>query len=337
MKKRENYKIMKNGLLTISILLAFTFASAQQFPLFTNYVLNDFGFNPAIAGSTDYLDLRMTYRTQWIGIEDAPQTQILSAQSALRLLPIGIGGYVYNDVAGQIKRTGVSGAISYGINLGNGKLNLGLSGGFFNFRLNENHLVETAIDPILGNAITGRWTPELSLGLFYQSQNGVFFGISAPQIFKQKINFHTEQSDFTTNIIPHYYAMAGYRLNVNEQISLEPSVLLKVTTAVPLQIDASLKAIFKQRLWVAGSYRSQDAASIMIGYDIHEKMGLAYAYDFTLSGLQEGSKGSHEFSLIFRLGKKDSDGDGIPDKLDKCPEEPGTESNEGCRRANCRQ
>ncbi len=321
---------MKKPLLLISLFLFQLIVYAQQYPLFTNYVLNDFGFNPAIAGSTDYLDLRMTYRTQWIGLEDAPKTQIISAQGVLQNLPVGIGGYVFNDLAGQIKRTGVSMAFSYALNLGFGKLGLGVSGGFYSFRLSGEHEAELNTDPTLANAMTGRWTPDLSVGTYLQMHNGLFVGFSVPQVLKQEVNFNSDQNTFTTNIIPHYYAMAGYRMEVNDLLAFEPSILLKMTNAVPVQIDAALRAIFKKRFWLGGSYRTQDAATIMLGYDISQKMGLAYAYDFTISGLREGSKGSHECSLVFRLGKRDQDGDGVPDRLDECPDEPGTKENNGC-------
>ena len=52
------------------------------------------------------------------------------------VVPMGVGGYVFNDVAGRIKRSGVSGAVCYGLKFGDlGKLGFGVSGGFYSFRL----------------------------------------------------------------------------------------------------------------------------------------------------------------------------------------------------------
>ena len=330
--KYPNQISMKHFIPIIIFLLAGNLLKAQQYPLFTNYVLNDFGFNPAIAGSSDYLDLRMTYRTQWTGLEEAPRTQIISAQTALDSLPIGIGGYMYNDVAGQIKRTGFSGAFCYGFDLGVGKLGIGVSGGFYSFRLDNNFFVEENTDPTLANAMEGKWTPDLSVGAYFQMKNGAFIGFSVPQILNQKVNLNDDtQISTVNNLVPHYYAMAGYRMKLNEKLTLEPSVLAKVTEAAPIQFDVAVRALLNSKYWVGASFRTQDAATAMLGYEISRRMSFAYAFDFTVSGLREASKGSHEITLSLRLGgPKDSDGDGILDPDDKCPNEPGSADNDGC-------
>lgn len=323
---------MKTQLLFFIYFWLFSFyVNAQQYPLFTNYVLNDFGFNPAIAGTTDYLDMRMTYRSQWTGVEGAPQTQIMSAQSALKTVPLGVGGYIYNDIAGLFKRTGISAAVSHGLELGFGKLNIGVSGSFYTFQLASNQLAEMEDDPTLANGLNNKWLPDMNAGLYLEMKNGAFVGFSVPQILERKINLSdADQNNSTTNFIPHYYAMGGYRYQMNDLITLEPSVLIKFTKSNLLQVDASIKALLKNKFWLAGSYRTQDAATAMIGYQITPSIEAAYAYDFTLSTLREGSKGSHEITLAFRFGNKDSDGDGIKDKDDKCPDEPGIEALEGC-------
>jgi outer membrane protein OmpA-like peptidoglycan-associated protein len=59
---------------------------------------------------------------------------------------------------------------------------------------------------------------------------------------------------------------------------------------------------------------------------------LGYAYDVTLSNIKSYSNGSHEVGLAMRFGGKapDRDKDGVPDKDDKCPDEPGLKENKGC-------
>ena len=111
---------MKKKLLFIIILIAAANATllAQQYPLFTNYLMNEYGFNPALAGSNPYLDARFTYRTQWVGIEDAPKTQLFTANGSLKDSPIGIGGMLYNDMAGQIEKTGFGVGGSYKLKIG---------------------------------------------------------------------------------------------------------------------------------------------------------------------------------------------------------------------------
>src|SRR5690606_41381956 len=62
-------------LLSIYLLLSWASAlSAQQQPQYTMYMANNFILNPAVAGIEDYTDGQLSYRAQWVGIEDAPGT-----------------------------------------------------------------------------------------------------------------------------------------------------------------------------------------------------------------------------------------------------------------------
>lgn len=319
----------------ILFLFVFFFGSgllAQQYPLFTNYILNDFSFNPAIAGTKDFVEAKFSYRTQWVGIEEAPKTRMVTAHGRLKDSPIGIGGYIYNDVAGQLKRTGVSGAFSYGLDPSEDiHLNIGVSGGLYNIRLGDAFLARDVVDPTLYGANERIWTPDLSIGAFMTMKNGLFVGLSAPQLLRREFDFKDDDNEATTDFIPHFYGMAGYAYPVSEKLTIEPSVFVKYTSGAPVSFDFSARAIFNQKYWAGLSYRAEDAASIMLGADVSRNIGIAYAYDVTLSDLNEGSKGSHEFVLTLRFkNKKDSDEDGIPDDLDECPEEPGTEENKGC-------
>ena len=58
----------------IPLLLILTsgIVKAQQLPIYSQYMLNDFSMNPAIAGTQNYFDIKSDNRFQWIGITDAP-------------------------------------------------------------------------------------------------------------------------------------------------------------------------------------------------------------------------------------------------------------------------
>lgn len=310
----------------------FLFASqnifAQQYPLFTNYVLNSYGFNPAIAGSNNFWDARAVYRTQWTGIEGGPKTQIISVHGPVNKL--GVGGYFFNDGAGKLRRTGGAATLAYGIDLlGLGNLRAGVGLNAFNFRLVDDGNSIGTTDPVLTDGMSTS-VFDLTAGLYFKMNNGLFVGLSAPQLLKQNLEF-TDQEVPDRNLTPHYYFMAGYLMRVSEKIALEPSVLLKYTDTAPMQIDLSLRAFLNQKLWIGGTYRHGSAASGMIGYDVTPAISLAYAYDMTLNDIKEAHLSSHEITLGFKFGfPKDRDGDGIVDKEDECPDVPGVEELKGC-------
>lgn len=61
---------------------------AQQRPHYTQYVINPFIINPAIAGIDNYGDLKISGRDQWAGLSGAPRTTYLTLHA-----PIGKNDY----------------------------------------------------------------------------------------------------------------------------------------------------------------------------------------------------------------------------------------------------
>ena len=300
---------------------------AQQYPLFSNYTLNSYGFNPAIAGSNPFWDAKATYRTQWVGIDDAPTTQIVSMHGPLKML--GVGGYFFNDSAGKIQRTGGTATLSYGLKIKDiGELRAGAGLNVFRFGLNSDANSLGTPEPLLMSNMATTLT-DLTAGIYLHMNNGFYIGVSDPQILRRNIDLISEDGD-SRELIPHYYFMTGYRMQVSENFALEPSILVKSTDSVPLQYDLTLRAFFNQ-LWVGGTYRQGAIASAMVGYEITPSINLAYAYDMTFNDLRESSSGSHEITIGFRFGQpKDRDQDGIVDKKDECPDEPGVKELNGC-------
>ncbi len=55
----------------------------QQLPVYSQYMMNKFLINPAVAGSEGYTAFNLTSRKQWLGIKDAPLTFAASGQTRL--------------------------------------------------------------------------------------------------------------------------------------------------------------------------------------------------------------------------------------------------------------
>lgn len=320
---------MKKIYLLLPVLGWITVLQAQQYPLFTNYITNCFGYNPAIAGTSDGIDARFIYRSQWVNVDDAPKTGIFTAHGGIRNKPFGFGGIVFNDIAGKLKRTGFSGVMSFRQKIGaNTELSVGFSGGYYRFNLLDEYLLTDPVDNIVSGAESGLWTPDFNAGVYLRGKK-YFLGFSVPQVFERDLSFTDNLSN--SRLKRHYYGFAGYQIPVNENVSIEPSALLKMFPGLIPQYDVSAKLNLYQVFWLAGSYRSEDAAAAMVGFQFKNGMNLSYAYDFTMSNLRNASSGSHEITLGLAFGgKKDRDKDGVPDDEDKCPDIPGTKENEGC-------
>ena len=100
----------------VTLLLSFSYWG-QQTALNSQYMFNDFAINPAVAGTKNYTPLSLSFRRQWMGINDAPVTQSMMAHTFFGEKS-GIGAHVFNDVAGPTRRTGFSATFGHQIQVG---------------------------------------------------------------------------------------------------------------------------------------------------------------------------------------------------------------------------
>lgn len=300
---------------------------AQQYPLFTNFMMNRYGFNPAIHTDTIGICADLVYRKQWTGLEGAPETMIAGLRGRVRPLPIGVGGYFFTDRAGVLKRTGGYAMFNFVKTLGpETNLSVGAAVGMYTLGLEDNYRAQDEADQLIPNALAGKRYFDFNAGIYLEHQN-LYAGFSVPQIEQRKLTFSGEPE--LSVLQRHYYLLAGYKYQLKEKIWLEPMGLLKHTQYAPLQWDAGLKVTL-DKFWLGGTYRKTDALTAMIGLNLG-RLQIGYAYDVTTSNLNTTSNGSHELTLHACFGKpKDSDGDGIPDELDTCPDVPGKKEFEGC-------
>ncbi len=112
----------------------------QQLPQITQYMNNNYAINPAVAGMYDYYQVNTSIRNQWVGINDAPRTTVISIYGKHND-NVGLGGTVYNDVTGPTSRLGGSASYTYAFSLtAKMKLSLALQGGFTQFKLIKSEL-----------------------------------------------------------------------------------------------------------------------------------------------------------------------------------------------------
>lgn len=270
---------------------------AQQLPLYSQYMMNGFLLNPAIAGSVDYLPVRLTARQQWVGINDAPSTQALSAHHLFNNQKIGVGGYIFNDKFGPVSRMGIQAAFAYHLPLPgiDSKLAFGLAFKGFQYKIDESelNLIDDG-DPAISKGVESTFVPDADFGV-YLYNNKYFVGLAATQLIEFKIklgdNINTENK-----MVRHYFATAGYKFGLSEDFELEPSVLVKGTERSPFQVDINLKGYYKKNYWLGFSYRSSKDIIAMLGIKV-DRYYIGYAFDYTTSNIKNYSSGSHEIML----------------------------------------
>jgi len=293
--------MMKRISILILAVIAFAELRAQQLPQYSQYLINDYVLNPAIGGSVDYFEAKSNQRFQWIGITDAPRTFILSLNGPLKMENMGIGGYMFTDVTGPTSRSGVYLSYAYHIKLNETmKLSLGLFGGIMQYNVDGSKITMVdKTDPLEVDVMESVIVPDAGFGLYWYSDK-YYVGVSIPQLLQNKIKIG-DTANVLGRLKSHFFVTGGYKFAAGEDFEVEPSVLMKYVAPVPVQFDISAKVIYQKMIWVAASYRTYDAMSVLLGYIYNEQLSIGYSYDFTTSDLKDYSGGTHEVMLGIRF------------------------------------
>jgi type IX secretion system PorP/SprF family membrane protein len=299
-------------LLLICLVALVTTANGQQLPQLSQYQFNDYVFNPAIAGSRPFLELRSGHRYQWVGIQDAPRTFTFSGTAPVGG-KMGVGGYLFTDIVGPTRRTGIQFSYAYHLQLTEKvKLSLSLSAGLLQFLIDGSKIqFHDPGDPVMDDQLRGDLLPDAKFG-FYLYGERFWFGATAPQLLQNKVYFLDQTSETHSRMEDHYYAMGGYRWMLGEDWKLEPSFLLKYTSPVPPKLDLNATVRYKDTFWVGAGYRTNDAYCAMVGYWLKKTFQFGYSYDIITSGLRNHSTGTHEVMLAITLGKEQPSASAAP-------------------------
>lgn len=297
---------MKKYFYIFIFILSSVVVNAQQLPHYSNYMINDYAMNPAIGGSDSYFEGVSNNRYQWVGITDAPRTYILSVNGPTKNLKMGLGGLLFTDIVGPTRRTGLYFSYAYHLKVADKvKVSLGLSGGLLQFAVDGSKItLRDPSDLVISNGLQSVIMPDFGAGIYvYSTDKKWYVGASVPQIVQQKIKFFDNSTSSLSTLATHFYATAGYKFTITEDIKIEPSTCFKYVKPAPLQFDIGLRAIYQEKIWIGGAFRYLDAVSAMVGYTMQENITFAYSYDFTMTNIKKYSTGTHELMIGIKFHK----------------------------------
>jgi type IX secretion system PorP/SprF family membrane protein len=285
------------------ILLTAQVGKTQPMFQFSQYMFNDYALNPAIGGTHDYWQIRSNYRYQWAGIPDGPQTYMLGAYGPHKTLPMGYGGYIFNDIVGPISYLGLYGSYAYNIKIsGEIRLSMGLLAGMVQHKVDFSTAIDATDPAALGTP--SKFIPDGSLG-FYLYTSQYFAGFSVNHIFFNNMSLLEEYDDgYNINdnrLKPYFNIQGGYKYNLNRNFDIEPTVLVKASPHFDFITDISARAIYQKMVWGGlGSrftFKNMDAIIIFMGYNYNDLVNIGYSYDWSLSSFGKTSYGSHEVMI----------------------------------------
>lgn len=319
---------MKSTLLILLLFVLFCDLHAQEYPRSSQYIFNNFLLNPALSGIDSYIDLKIGYRKQWTGMKDAPTTQYISINTPIGddnirssinsfsgrgYNPLGrsfvdsytaaephhgFGLIVFNDKAGLMRQNSASATYAYHLGLSsNTNLSVGVSGGFHSMSLKvEDIVAEHGQDPLFNADYNNRLRPDVGLGLWLYGPR-FFVGASAKQIIGSRTVKENNALVAYPYQSPSIYVTTGYKIFLEEDIAMIPSLLANYWKNAPTAIDLNLKFAYQDKLWLACSYRNNDAFSVLAGVNFVSLINVSYSYDVNTSALNRVNKGTHEIGI----------------------------------------
>ena len=285
-------------LILIGIVLSILEMHAQQTPQYAQYMYNMGIVNPAyMINEPGIIQVGNLYRTQWVGIEGAPRTVNIFSNIPLNN-KIEIGVNYVNDRIGStatVTQNLFNVNFAYKIKMTEKtNLSFGLKAGVDNTVLDFTKM-ENNGDPLFQNMSHTMLC--MGAGAFLFKKN-FYAGFSTPNMLPKDMN--TSMNHVYENAM-HFFFISGYVYHASNNFKLKPSVIVKEVSGAPLSMEASVNMLINNKVELGVSSRYEDSITGIVNFYITPDLRIGYAYEYTLSRLQQFNSGSHELILIYRL------------------------------------
>jgi type IX secretion system PorP/SprF family membrane protein len=296
--------------------------SAQEYPISNQYHFNYYLANPAVAGSTDCSYFMLTHHQQWVGVSDAPMTDVFAFQTRLKN-NVGLGAYLFTDKNGYSLQQGAQLTFAYHLLLDqrnrysrqiykDRQLSFAVSAKFFNFDFDPQlYLLAggSTTDPAYQN-LASAMAFNANVGAYFVSY-GFFAGLSFTNLAPMKMPAYDVNLEPIIPLTGLFFIGNEFQTNSTER--LEPSLMIKANALGEWQGDANIKysSSFPKdnfAYWLQLTYRhgfdANNNQSLnlmpMVGFQF-DKFHIGYTYTVDLNRLVRHSYGTHQIMLGYTL------------------------------------
>jgi type IX secretion system PorP/SprF family membrane protein len=292
------------GLIYFVLLFAVPAEAQQLNPSETQFFINPYLANPAMAGmKPKELILNTAYRSQWDKVPGSPKTIAFTADYRSPN-NVGLGLNFNSQSAGLLTQTNFLLSYAYHIPLSDEEdelLHMGFSAGFSKDMLDYNSLIGDATDPVVigYNGRVVNWA--VDAGIAY-SLNGFNVQLAAPNL-NRTLN---KKNDFISDY-PIFYAAVNYEMQLSDNVMLNPKLAFRGIQNYNNIIDLGVQVQFRETLSVSALYHSNQSYSVGVSYAYENQWQLVCMYNTPTKSLKGLSNGIFELGLRFRfsnLGKE---------------------------------
>ena len=272
--------------------------SAQQDPLYAQYLNNPFVINPAYGGLTNNLNLSLSYRYQWTGLEGSPKTINANGHISLHNNKMGAGLIVISDKIGTATVNEVFATYSYRVAIdGQKTLSFGLQAGMANYKIDNTKV--NAYDPSdpLFQGTSSEIKPSIGAGVILSSDK-FFLSLSVPRMLKSELRGGAYQSTLYNQ---HFYALGSYLFFLRDRLRFKPSVLLKLVSGAPASVDINAAFVLHENYQVGVLTRNFNTYGLFLQALIKDTFRIGYVFEVPTGSSVGTNFTSHEITLGLRM------------------------------------
>jgi len=294
---------MKKSFYLLVFLVAVFAAKAQQNVQYSQFMLNDYGLNPAVAGTTKEIMFMVGRRVQWQGIALAPETNFGSVTKSFgkkgyKRFWHGVGAYIEQDKYGVF--TNKTASASYAIHLklsAKYYLSFGIAAGIKSIAITNSIYNEN--DPALMVRAPKVLLPDIIPGVYLYSKR-LFAGVAVRNVYKNTLKQGGKEVGTKSRLYPNAYITVGRKIvSANYDFIFVPAVHVQTSfLTIPLA-NFNFMTYYRKRVGLGVTYRMHDAVSAMLQIRIFSNVVVGFAYDYTISKFRNAHANSTEMMFGF--------------------------------------
>lgn len=299
---------MKNKIIVYIVFqfLLFQLVKADGLPVQFSQMFKTLEFvNPAYSAFESSFTSKLLYRSQWKGMDGAPNAYAISAYSPLQNFKLGLGANLITVTSGSrvINNAALVSNIDLQLNdrdyLAFG-LQLGLEYSFFDkskvISYNDVDVTKPEYSSYADVIDTKFVSPTMGVGFLYY--NPIFYaGLSSYLMISDD---QVEGIDFYLGS----YFISGFTQKISSDWRLKETGLYKMMYQDKDIWEIGVQALYSDAVWIGTAYRHTESQVFLMDMKLNDELRLGVSYDINISELKRFTYGSFELRLEYRMKVK---------------------------------
>jgi len=299
---------------------------AQQTPSYSQFIMNQYALNPAIAGTNIGMEALVGSRVQWIGMPNAPVTNFGSVTFGWRKNfsykgHHGVGFYGEDDRQGMYSSKAAYVSYAYHIRIFTG---LQVAAGKFVGvrRLGFNQLLFDFTGParhfLKGFGIV--FSAVILRTLLYTKK--LYFDASIRQVYVNKIKQGKFQIGSTgSKLDPTLIVAVKRRFTLGDNSwTVVPAVMMQYAIKGTPYVQGNCMLFYHRKIGFGASVRGTSFASAIFQIRFLKNMVAGIAYDYPINKLRVAGLNTFELMIAFTPGHGDEGGNKPRMNVAQCPD-----------------